>query len=87
MSEEQFRIIRSMKKITVAFDNPRVDEAGLKACQDIRKKAVRDGIMVHFFNYGTSTAKDVGDMTDKEIEYGVRHALSSVRGDASFLPQ
>lgn len=28
------------------------------------------------FNYGTSTAKDVGEMTDKEILWGMENMLT-----------
>jgi DNA primase len=55
-----------------AFDN---DEAGWK--QSDRLRSFRR-LPIWYFNYGDSTAKDPGDMSRREILWGIEHATDSL---------
>lgn len=59
--------------LVVAMDN---DDAGHKAAEAFLAHSRR--VNMRFFNYGDSAAKDVGDMSEEEIVFGLessRHAL------------
>ncbi len=70
VSEEQAQILRDRAgRIVLALDH---DDAG-RAGQD---KLIEHlgGKNLHAFNYGGTSAKDPGDMTDDEIRDGIRNA-------------
>lgn len=75
VSDEQYELLRHFRKIVVAFDNPKVDAAGRQAAHAMRKEAKARGLPVHFFAYGDTETKDVGDMTDKRVWWGLDNAV------------
>ena len=82
MSEEQAKILRRAPKIIAAFDN---DKAGHTANEQIRGFARKYGMDLHYFNYRGIDVKDVGDMTEAEIEHGIKTAKTSILGKAAYL--
>lgn len=84
-SEEQVKILRYSDKIVCAFDNPNIDKAGKKACQEMIEFSKKYGLNLFFFNYGDSNKKDPGDMTDEEILWGIDNAKPSILGEYSYV--
>jgi hypothetical protein len=84
-SEDQVKLLRYSKKVIAAFDNPNLDTAGLKASKELSNWARKYGINLFFFNYGGSSKKDPGDMTDEEIRWGVEHAQSALFGESAYV--
>lgn len=82
MSEEQAKILRRAPKIIAAFDN---DKAGHTANEQIRVLARKYGMDLYYFNYKGIDVKDVGDMTEAEIEHGIKTAKTSILGKAAYL--
>ena len=82
MSEEQVKILRRAPKIIAAFDN---DKAGHTANEQIRVLARKYGMDLHYFNYRGIDVKDVGDMTEDEVERGIKTAKTSILGKAAYL--
>ena len=85
LSPDQIKLLRYSEKVICAFDNPRLDKAGLKASREMMLQARKYGINLYFFNYGDLDKKDPGDMTDDEIRYGVENAVSAVYGEAAYV--
>lgn len=81
-SEDQVKLLRYSEKVVCAFDN---DKAGYKASEEMRKFARKYGMNLFFFNYGSSGAKDPGDLTDEQIAWGIANAKSSVLGEAAYV--
>ena len=72
VSKTQIRLLASSaQKVIVAMDN---DKAGIESAKMLFKTLPRFSGGVHWFAYGDSTAKDIGDMTDDEVEYGLANA-------------
>lgn len=84
-SEEQVKLLRYSEKIIAAFDNPKVDNAGKKASDELNKFAFKYGLNLSFFNYGDSGKKDPGDLTDEEIVWGVENAKTSLIGEKAYV--
>ncbi len=70
-------------EVILALDN---DDSGRKATRrlitgkrpnKVSTTAWGNSLNVSVFNYGGSTAKDPGDMTDAEIEFGIDKAIHS----------
>lgn len=80
-NEKQAKLLRYSSIIIAAFDN---DEAGMKANDEMFKLAKAYGLDVRFFNYGDSKAKDPGDMTDDEIDFGIKHARTMILGQRAY---
>jgi len=85
IKEEQVKLIRSSSKIIAAFDNPKIDQAGKKVSDDIRKLALKYGLNLSYFNYGESGNKDPGDMSDEDIKWGIDHAQSFLIGQSAYV--
>ncbi len=85
ISETQAKLLRRSQKIIAAFDNPRLDPAGSKGCEDLRQFAKRYGMELSYFNYGDSGKKDPGDMTDEEIKWGIENAKDMIFGKSAYL--
>jgi DNA primase len=82
VSDKQFHLIRSAKKIVFAMDN---DDAGrasslhlLEMCWELQTEA-------WFFNYDHTTMKDVGAMSKDEILLGIKNARHSVHGTKAVI--
>lgn len=78
VSKKQMGLMREFDFVIWAFDQ---DEAGRSANQLMLDNKMRGA----FFNYGTSGAKDPGEMTDSEIRWGIDNAIDSVWGEKAFL--
>jgi hypothetical protein len=85
VSDAQAKLLRGSDKVIAAFDNPNFDAAGKKACQDMKDFSVKYNLNLFYFNYGTSTKKDPGDMTDQEIAWGIENAKSVVLGESAYV--
>lgn len=85
VSEEQAKLLRYSGKIIAAFDNPNIDPAGKKASDQMRIWARKFGMNLFFFNYGESSKKDPGDMTDEEIRWGIENAKTSILGESAYV--
>ena len=82
ISEDQAKIMRRASKIIAAFDN---DKAGHTANEQIRVMARKYGMDLFYFNYRGIDVKDVGDMTEAEVEHGIKTAKTSILGKAAYL--
>lgn len=85
VSEAQVKLLRYSEKVVIAFDNPNIDKAGKKACDEMRVWSRKYGMNVFFFNYGESSKKDPGDMTDEELVWGVGNAKSAIYGESAYV--
>jgi DNA primase len=85
VSEAQVRLIRASAKVIAAFDNPNIDAAGKKASDQMRAYASKYGINLFFFNYGDSQKKDLGDMTNEEIRWGIENSKSAILGESAYV--
>lgn len=74
VSEYQLSLItRVTEHLILALDN---DSSGRKAQKEIASTYI--GVKrLSFFNYGESKAKDIGEMTDEEIKWGMKNLISS----------
>lgn len=59
------------ERVIVAMDN---DDAGITASQRIYKRIATPRRGLKWWNYSGTSAKDIGDMTDEEIENGLATA-------------
>jgi len=82
ISEDQAKIMRRASRVIAAFDN---DKAGHTANEQIRVMARKYGMDLYYFNYRGIDVKDVGDMTEAEVEHGIKTAKTSVLGKAAYL--
>lgn len=82
LSEDQAKIMRNSLKLIAAFDN---DKAGHTANEQIRGLARKYGMDLYYFNYKGIDVKDVGDMTEAEIERGIKTAKTAILGKAAYL--
>jgi len=82
ISEDQAKIMRRATKVIAAFDN---DKAGHTANEQIRVMARKYGMDLYYFNYRGIDVKDVGDMTEVEVEHGIKTAKTSILGKAAYL--
>lgn len=82
-SKDQLDLMRSADSLVVAFDNPKVDTAGLKASKEMLAKVRENGLECKFFSY-TTDAKDIGDMGVESVILGLQTAKHSVFGEAAF---
>lgn len=83
VSPEQLTSIRAeANNIIFAFDN---DAAGQTASLRMLDLSRKTGFECKFFNYGDSEAKDIGDMSEDEIRYGLDTAKHCVLGKAAIL--
>jgi Toprim-like len=71
VSDTQWSMIRGASRAIFALDN---DDAGRKVTEDLRFKAIDMGMSCWFFNYAETDQKDVGGMSRKEIEWGLKNA-------------
>lgn len=80
VSQEQVKLLSKFDTIIFAMDN---DHAGKASLKQIRKMCREYGMEYSVFNYGESTAKDIGDMTQYEFENGLMTAKHCVFGGIS----
>lgn len=82
MSEQQFKLIRSVSKVVFAFDS---DSAGHKASKEVTELCHKYGVNARFFNYGSTGKKDPGEMTDTELAWGVENSISYLYGERAYV--
>jgi DNA primase len=82
ISEEQVKLLRRSDKIIAAFDT---DKAGLKASREMLEFGLKYSLNLFFLNYGSSRAKDPGDMTEDELRWGVENAISALFGESAYV--
>lgn len=82
VSDEQAKLLRHSERLIAAFDN---DAAGHKASKELLKLANKYSLNLFFFNYGSSSAKDPGDMTAAEIRWGIDNAITSLLGEDAYV--
>ena len=85
VSDAQVKLLRYSDVVIAAFDNPRIDDAGRKASEEMLSSARKYGMTLKYFNYNDSDAKDVGDMTDEQISFGIANAKDSIFGERAYL--
>jgi len=74
LSNEQCRLVTEVcDKVIVAMDN---DKAGIEASQRLHKNLATPRHGIRWWNYSNTTAKDIGDMSDKEIYQGYKTSTS-----------
>jgi hypothetical protein len=49
------------------------------------ERTKKEGLECLFFNYQDNEAKDIGDLTEKQVILGIEKAKHSVFGEAAFL--
>ena len=81
VSQDQIEIMRRAKTLVIAMDN---DAAGKKSSQTLLATFRKVGIECWFFNYGDFQAKDIGDMTQDQIHWGIDNARHCVLGEAAI---
>lgn len=74
VSDKQLSLIHNVSdRLVLALDN---DRAGMAETDRICREFKQLPIFV--FDYGMSKAKDIGEMTDEQIRWGIKHAVSSI---------
>ena len=82
LSEDQVKLLRSSTKVIAAFDT---DKAGQKASAEMLKFGLKYSLNLFFFDYGSSGAKDPGDLTDEQLRWGVDNAISALFGESAYV--
>ena len=85
ITEDQFKLIRFSDSIIFASDNPKLDGAGKKAAKQAHELAFKYGVNLRFFNYGETSKKDPGDMTNDELRWGIDNSQSYLLGELAYL--
>lgn len=71
VTRHQIKLLASVaQKVIVAMDN---DKAGIESAKELFKSLPRFKNGVQWFHYKHTEAKDIGDMTDDEVETGLRN--------------
>jgi len=81
VSSSQAKILRRSKHVLASYDK---DDAGRQASEELRTYAHKYGIDLSFFNYRGIDAKDIGDMTEDQIHWGIKNARHMVEGKAAY---
>ena len=85
VSAEQYALFPQDTKLILAFDNPHIDKAGEMASRKAYAATRAQGVECWFFNYsGLGDVKDVGDMTEEQIQWGIDNALHCVYGEGAI---
>lgn len=85
VSDAQRKLLGKSDVVIAAFDNPSIDAAGKKACQDMLEMARKYGMELKFFNYNGSSAKDPGEMSEAEIMFGLQNAKDMIYGERAYI--
>lgn len=84
VSVDQLALMRKADKLIFAFDNPRVDAAGLAAFKDMLAKTKMEGMECWFVKY-TDDVKDIGDMEANAVHLLIGSPKHSVFGEKAFI--
>lgn len=72
VSTQQLRLLINLAdRVVIAMDN---DSAGIEASKNIYGRITTPRKGLYWWNYGKSDAKDIGEMTDEQIERGLNTA-------------
>jgi hypothetical protein len=82
ISEDQAKLMRRAPKLLAAFDN---DKAGQSANEQILGFSKKYGMELSYFNYQGIDVKDVGDMTEDQINFGISNSKDMIYGKAAYL--
>jgi len=81
ISEEQGKLMRRATSIISAFDN---DQAGKKASEQMLGFSRKYGFDLRYLNYAGIDVKDVGDMSEKQIQRGLETAKHMIYGKEAY---
>lgn len=84
VSDAQRKLLGKSEVVIAAFDNPAVDAAGKKACDDMLDMARQYGMELKFFNYNGVSAKDPGEMSEANIIFGLQNAKDMIYGQRAY---
>lgn len=84
VSVDQLALMRKADRLIFAFDNPRVDAAGLVAFKDMLARTKMEGMECWFVKY-TDDVKDIGDMEANAVQLLVDNPKHSVFGEKAFI--
>ncbi len=85
VSPEQIKLLRRSEVVISAFDNPAVDRSGKEASAQMLEIARKYGFELKFFNYQDALTKDIGDMSEVDIRFGLSTAKDRLFGEKAFL--
>jgi DNA primase len=72
VSKEQLNILATVAdRVIIAMDN---DKAGTESAKTLLKTLPRFRSGIFWLDYSKTDAKDIGDMTDEEVDYAVTNA-------------
>jgi hypothetical protein len=81
ISEDQGKLMRRATSIISSFDN---DQAGKKASEQMLGFSRKYGFDLRYFNYAGIDVKDVGDMSEKQIQRGLETAKHMIYGKEAY---
>ena len=85
ISASQIKLLRRSEVVVAAFDNPFLDPSGKKASEQILEIARKFGFELKFFNYRNPDTKDIGDMSEADIKFGLENAKDMIFGEKAFF--
>ena len=85
VSEDQLALMRKADKLIFAFDNPRIDPAGLEAMKDMLKRTRLQGMECWFVKYTDDVYKDIGDMPENAVDLLISNATHCIMGERAFI--
>lgn len=85
VSEDQLSLMRKADKLIFAFDNPRIDPAGLTAMKDMLKRTRLQGMECWFVKYTDELHKDIGDMPENSVQLLIQNASHCILGERAFI--
>jgi hypothetical protein len=85
VSAPQIKLLRRSEIVISAFDNPSFDPSGKKASEQMLEIARKYGFELKFFNYRDPHAKDIGDMSEEDIRFGIEKAKDMIFGEKAFF--
>jgi hypothetical protein len=85
ISDDQLSLMRRADKLILAFDNPKIDAAGKKACEDMLQRVRKAGMECWFVNYPDEQYKDIGDMPADLVSYLIEGAKHFIFGEEAYL--
>ena len=85
VSDAQVKLLRRSEIIISAFDNPAFDHSGKEASASMLQIARKQGFELKFFNYRNPNIKDVGEMSEEDINFGLENAKDMIFGEKAFF--
>lgn len=85
ISDAQIKLLSRAELIISAFDNPTFDVSGKEASKQMLEVARKYGLELKFFNYPLKHVKDIGDMSESDIRFGIKTARDRIYGEKAYL--